>query len=58
MGLVPLRGSWGRGGVPTIGGAHSQRGDQRGWRETLRGLEDRKGTQSVFPLPTQDQGAC
>ena len=57
-GLVPLRGGWGRGRVPTPGGAHSQREDQQVQGETLKGSEDWKGTQPVFPLPTRAYGVC
>lgn len=38
-GTEPLRGSWGRRGVPTLRGAHSQRGNQQGWGEIFGGLE-------------------
>ena len=44
MGPAPLRGGWGRGGVPTPGG-------------TLRGSEDAGRTQLVFPLPNLALGS-
>ena len=39
MGLVLLRGGWGRGGVPTPRGAHSPLRDQRGQGDTFGGSE-------------------
>ena len=51
MGPAHLRGGWGRGEVPTLGGAHSQQGDQQGRRGTFRGSGNQKGTQPTSPLP-------
>ena len=51
MGPVPLRGGWGRGGVPCSGWAQPQWGDQQEWREALGRAEDQKGMWPVFPLP-------
>ena len=53
MGPAPLRGGWGKGGVPMLGGAHSQWGDQQGWGETFLGLGDQRGMRPASPLPAQ-----
>ena len=53
MGPAPLRGGWGKGGVPMLRGAHSQWGDQQGWGETFLGLGDQRGMRPASPLPAQ-----
>ena len=52
MGPAPLRGGWGRGGVPTDRGTHPRLGVQWGWGRPLVGV--RGGTEgnvaSTFPV--------
>ena len=54
MGLVPLRGKRGRGGAPKLRGAHSWRGNQRGWGETFRGSGNQRGMRPASLLPHSD----
>ena len=57
LGLTPLRGGWGRGGVPTPSGMHPQLGVQRRWgrpwgRQWGSGVKEWKGTWPVLSLST------
>ena len=57
-GLVPLRGGWGRDGVPTTRRAHPQLGDEQGWGRPSEERRNRRECGECFPCPPGPQKAC
>ena len=61
-GTAPLRGGWGRGGVPTPSGTHQRLGVLRRWgrlwgRQLGKGVKEQKGRGPVLSLSTQAPGS-